>query len=39
MALDDAWSAKAAMVEPRTIALAKSDVAVTDFRLVWLPVA
>jgi hypothetical protein len=39
VALDDEWKAKAALVEPKAIALAKSDVAVTDFRLVWLPVS
>jgi hypothetical protein len=39
VALDDAWKAKAAQVEPKSIPLEKADVAVTDFRLVWLPVS
>jgi hypothetical protein len=39
VALDDEWKAKAAQVETKAIPLEKADVAVTDFRLVWLPVA
>ena len=39
VALDDEWKAKAAQVEAKAIPLEKADVAVTDFRLVWLPVA
>ena len=39
VALDDEWKATASTIETKAVPLAKSDVAVTDFRLVWLPVA
>ena len=39
VALDDQWKASASTIETKTVPLSKSDVAVTDFRLVWLPVA
>jgi hypothetical protein len=37
--IDDACQATAANVQTLTIPLEKSDVAVTEFRLVWIPVA
>ena len=36
--IDAKWTGLAANVQPVAIPLAKSDVAVTDFRLVWVPV-
>ena len=39
VALDDQWKATASAIETKAVPLSKSDVAVTDFRLVWLPVA
>jgi hypothetical protein len=39
IALDDRWKAKAANVSTRDIPLEKSDITVTDFRLVWIPVS
>ena len=39
VALDDQWKASASTIETKAVPLSKSDVAVTDFRLVWLPVA
>jgi hypothetical protein len=38
-AIDAEWDALAGNLQPMQIPLAKSDVAVTDFRLVWVPVA
>jgi phage host-nuclease inhibitor protein Gam len=37
--ISDTWQATAAAIQPMTIPLEKSDIAVTDFRLVWIPVA
>jgi len=37
--IDDAWRAKAANITTKDIPLSKSDITVTDFRLVWIPVA
>jgi hypothetical protein len=39
VALDDQWKTTASTIETKAVPLSKSDVAVTDFRLVWLPVA
>ena len=36
--ITDAWKAKAGNVTEKQIPLEKSDVAVADFRLVWVPV-
>ena len=36
--IDEKWTGLAANVHALQIPLAKSDVAVTDFRLVWVPV-
>ncbi len=36
--IDAKWNGLAGNVQPMQIPLAKSDVAVTDFRLVWVPV-
>ena len=37
VALDDQWRTTASAVEAKAVPLSKSDVAVVDFRLVWLP--
>lgn len=39
LALDAEWAEKAKNVTTKPITLAKSDITVTDFRLVWIPVA
>ncbi len=37
--LDAEWATKAGNIQPVSIPLEKTDVAVTDLRLVWVPVA
>jgi len=37
VALDDQWKTTASAVDTKAVPLSKSDVAVVDFRLVWLP--
>ena len=37
VALDDQWKTTASAVETKAVPLSKSDVAVVDFRIVWLP--
>jgi hypothetical protein len=33
----DDWDAKAALIEPLTIPLEKSDIAIADLAVVWMP--
>jgi hypothetical protein len=39
LAIDAEWAAKAQNITTKSIPLAKSDITVTDFRCVWIPVS